>query len=147
MKEIIKSMLQLEKMAFEEIQFNRDTSASVQDMDYDMDFTRDVGTVEDGNHFVVRLTANLRSKIPDVIKVKITLTGYFTCFCDDEHLKEKLINYNSVAILFPYIRSQISLITAQPDLSPVVLPPVNIAAMFEDTEKKQINNGDGEGNK
>ncbi|MBQ7435036.1 MAG: protein-export chaperone SecB [Oscillospiraceae bacterium] len=140
MKEKAKSMLQLEKMAFEEIQFKRDTSASARDMDYDMDFTRDVGTAEDGNHFIVRLTANLRSKIPDVIKVKITLTGYFTCFCDDERLKEKLINYNSVAILFPYIRSQISLITAQPDLTPVVLPPVNIVAMFEETEAKESDN-------
>lgn len=43
---------------------------------------------------------------------------------------------NAVAILFPYIRSQISLLTAQPETTPIVLPPLNIAQLVEDAMKK-----------
>ena len=139
-KDNAKSVLQLEKMAFENIQFARDTASSAQNVDYNMEFTREVSAGEDGNHFLVKLTANLKSKESETIRIKITLVGYFICCCEDEALKMKLINYNSIAILFPYIRSQISLITAQPDLTPVVLPPVNIVAMFEETEAKESDN-------
>ena len=43
---------------------------------------------------------------------------------------------NAVAIIFPYIRSQITLLTAQPGIDPVVLQPFNIAQMVEDAMKK-----------
>lgn len=133
-EEKAKSILQLERMAFEEIQFNRNPAISLPTIEYEMRFTRDVGTSEDGDHFMVRLTANLWSKTQGILSLKIALTGYFFCSCEDTALKESLINYNSIAILFPYIRSQISLITAQPDLTPIVLPPVNIVAMFENAD-------------
>lgn len=33
---------------------------------------------------------------------------------------------NAIAIMFPYLRSQISLLTTQPNMTPVVLPAMNI---------------------
>ena len=36
---------------------------------------------------------------------------------------------------FPYIRSQISLLTTQPGLHPVMLPPMNINALLDSTEE------------
>ena len=43
---------------------------------------------------------------------------------------------NALAILFPYARSIISGITAQSGFPPIILPTVNIAKMFKDTEQK-----------
>jgi len=42
-----------------------------------------------------------------------------------------LINKNAVAILMPYVRSQLSLITAQPGMECIVMPPINVSAMME----------------
>lgn len=40
-----------------------------------------------------------------------------------------------MAIMFPYIRSQISLLTTQPGLHPGQLPPMNINALLDSTEE------------
>ena len=45
--------------------------------------------------------------------------------------QEKLIKANTVAIMFPYIRSQISLITTQPGITPVMIPPMNINGLID----------------
>jgi len=45
-----------------------------------------------------------------------------------------ILNYvtkNSVAILTPYLRSEVSLLTAQPEVEYVVLPVFNINNMLE----------------
>ena len=38
---------------------------------------------------------------------------------------------NAVAIMFPFLRSQISLLTTQPDMIPVVLPAININKLLK----------------
>ena len=45
-----------------------------------------------------------------------------------------LIKSNAVAILFPYLRTIVSTITATANISPYMLPVMNIAAMFEHKE-------------
>ena len=52
----------------------------------------------------------------------------------DESTYEHLIKANTVAIMFPFIRSQISLLTTQPGIMPVMLPPININALIEAQE-------------
>lgn len=44
----------------------------------------------------------------------------------------EMLEKNAIAIMFPYIRSYISLITTQPGMDPIVLPVMNIAAMLDD---------------
>lgn len=46
-----------------------------------------------------------------------------------------LLEKNTIAIMFPYIRSYISLITTQPGMNPIVLPAMNIIAMVNDQKK------------
>lgn len=43
-----------------------------------------------------------------------------------------LIERNTIAIMFPYVRSYISTLTTQPGMAPVVLPAMNIVAMLND---------------
>ena len=49
----------------------------------------------------------------------------------EDKIVRDLINKNAVAILMPYLRSELTLLTAQPDTDSVVLPPFNINKMFE----------------
>ena len=49
----------------------------------------------------------------------------------EDKIVQDLINKNAVAILMPYLRSELTLLTAQPDTDSVVLPPFNINKMLE----------------
>ena len=51
---------------------------------------------------------------------------------------EKLVERNGIAIMFPYVRSYVSLLTTQPGMPPIILPALNIIAMIEAQEKNRI---------
>lgn len=53
-----------------------------------------------------------------------------------ENYEKFLLEKNTLAIMFPYIRSYVSTITTQPGISPIVLPPMNIVAMIDDQNKQ-----------
>ena len=65
----------------------------------------------------------------------VQVSGFFVYEGD---ANDTIISQNTAAILMPYLRSEISLLTAQPSMEPVVIPPLNIAAMIE--ESKMQNN-------
>jgi len=44
---------------------------------------------------------------------------------------ELLIKQNAVAIILPYVRSEVTLLTAQPGMEPVVLPPLNVQNLIK----------------
>lgn len=136
-KEQIQSVLNLERMSFERIEYSRNVNAGNIPKDYEMNFTRQVLASAEGQHFRVSLTANVWSKDEDGFKLEITLVGFFSCDCQDETLKRELLNKNAIAILFPYLRSQISLVTTQPDIQPITLQPMNIVAMFEEADNQK----------
>jgi len=46
-----------------------------------------------------------------------------------------IIKMNAVAIMFPYLRSTLSMLTALMNIDPIVLPVINLVQMFENEEK------------
>ena len=46
-----------------------------------------------------------------------------------------MLEKNTLAIMFPYLRSYISIITTQPGMNPIVLPAMNIIALVNDQKK------------
>lgn len=44
----------------------------------------------------------------------------------DEETKKYILTRNTVAIMFPFIRSQISLLTTQPGVQPILLQPIDV---------------------
>ena len=50
----------------------------------------------------------------------------------DNSVYEHLVKVNTVAIIFPFIRSQISLLTTQPGMTPVMLQPINFSALIKE---------------
>ena len=66
-------------------------------------------------------------------KVFINVKGRAIFSTQQENMD--ILEKNTIAIMFPYIRSYISIITTQPGMTPIVLPAMNIAAMVNDQKK------------
>lgn len=49
-----------------------------------------------------------------------------------EDLKHEILYKNTLAIMFPYIRSEITLLTAQPGLNPILLPALNMNTLADE---------------
>lgn len=92
-------------------------------------FTRNIGKDGDGI-YRVGLAADINRE--DEFEMKLVITGYFQLDENDPN-KQILLEKNAVAILFPFLRSEITLLTTQPDMAPIVLPIVNIAALFDES--------------
>ena len=124
-------ILKLNHLLFDEITFNRVNFKSKNDLQVEFGFAfnkrengefvssiRIIGTKKDEYNFVVRAS------------------GYFQ-ISEAVEDSDILIQQNAIAIVCPYIRSQISLLTAQPEVDPVILPPMNIAQMVKESIENQ----------
>lgn len=124
-------ILKLNHLLFDEITFNRVNFKSKNDLQVEFGFSfnkreygefvssiRIIGTKKDEYNFVVRAS------------------GYFQ-ISEAVEDSDILIQQNAIAIVFPYIRSQISLLTAQPEVDPVILPSMNIAQMVKESIENQ----------
>lgn len=127
-------ILKLNHLLFDEITFNRVNFKSKNDLQVEFGFSfnkreygefvssiRIIGTKKDEYNFVVRAS------------------GYFQ-ISEAVEDSDILIQQNAIAIVFPYIRSQISLLTAQPEVDPVILPPMNIAQMVKRIYRESTQN-------
>ena len=68
-------------------------------------------------------------------ELQVSLTGFFRIDQAEgpqSQMVESLINKNAVAILMPYLRSEVTLLTAQPETDSVVLPAFNINKMLDE---------------
>lgn len=65
--------------------------------------------------------------------IEIQASGFFSYEGD---ANDTVIQQNAVAIVMPYIRSQVSILTAQPGVESVVLPPFNIVEMMKDSKRE-----------
>lgn len=69
--------------------------------------------------------------------ISITVAGYFEVFGEDD--EETILGFyktNALAILYPYLRSIVSEITSKGTQSPLILPTLNIVALFEEMEQR-----------
>lgn len=67
--------------------------------------------------------------------LEIVISGIFEFNAElrDEQ-KQIIITKNTMAILFPYLRAQVTLMTSQPDVEPIVLPAININSLLQNLE-------------
>ncbi len=126
----IKSKLQLENLAFDKIEFLREGTSS--DAELEMKIQSNIAKKNDDEMY--RVTLIVTGVKEKEYSFEIRLTGFFSFQTDTELTdkeKQEIISKNTVAILMPYMRSEISLLTAQPGMECVVLPLVNTGKMFE----------------
>lgn len=129
---VVESVLELVDLYYENTSYHFEPSDN---HDLSFNFTRSITELND-DIFRVSLQCDISS--PDnMIKLHDELIGIFKCESENEELKKQLITKNSIAIMFPYLRSHIVFITSQPKRIPINLPTVNINQMFDDAEKSK----------
>jgi len=65
--------------------------------------------------------------------LQVSISGVFEFDNDiSSDVRDELLKKNAVAILMPYVRSQVSILTAQPDTESVALPIFNIENMMSE---------------
>lgn len=126
----INSSLILKNLVFDKIEFNRDGFKNENEIKYKIEVQ-----VSYGKENISRVTIVLKANKESEYNFNIALSGYFAFdFAEelDESFKRDLISKNAVAILMPYLRSEVSLLTAQPGMDCLVLPPFNINKLMDD---------------
>lgn len=123
------SILTLQKMVFDRIEFNRKGFKNTNELEFELQVQ--IGLDENDTY---KVTLVLNGTKQDEYDIVISLSGFFK-IAEQDKLEDKiiqdLISKNAVAILMPYLRSELTLLTAQPETDSVVLPPFNINKMFK----------------
>lgn len=87
---------------------------------------------------IYKVTLILYAEKKDEYEIEISLSGFFNVnrgVANDNTDIIDLLSKNTVAILMPYIRSELSLLTAQPEMECIVMPPINVKAMIENARQ------------
>ena len=123
------SALILQKIVFDKIEFTRKGFKNTSELEFELQVQ--IGVGEDGTY---KVTLVLNGTKQDEYNITISLSGFFEIELKDkleDSVVQNLIRKNAVAILMPYLRSELTLLTAQPDTDSVVLPPFNINKMLD----------------
>lgn len=131
----INSSLILQKLVFDKIEFERKGFKNENEVTFEIQVQ--IGVAEEKDY---KVTLTLKGDKTDEYQFVISLSGYFSIdkaeLLEDKKIKD-LINKNSVAILMPYLRSEVTLLTAQPDTESIVLPPFNIHKLMENAKEQK----------
>ena len=119
------SQLKLVDLMIVESSFSR-TEKEIQDAALEMEIEKDIQKQSE-DQYEITLAVRLKEK-NNQINIYVKSKAHFTTQQENTNLIEK----NTIAIIFPYVRSHISSITSQPGMMPIVLPPMNIADMLKD---------------
>lgn len=65
------------------------------------------------------------------LNISVVANATFVYNAPNPEDERYIIETNTVAIMFPFIRSQVSLLSTQPGMMPIVLPPINTARFKE----------------
>lgn len=125
-------VLILEDIVFDKIFFDRKNFKS--DKEPVFSFEISVGKRNDGDVYKVTIVMFVEKE--KEYEIEISLSGFFsvnTNALDESTDLSELISKNTVAVLMPYMRSELSLLTAQPGMECIVMPPINVDALMEQT--------------
>jgi preprotein translocase subunit SecB len=96
-------------------------------------------THDKGNdHFEVALSVNIHSSEshPLPFNLAVSMVGKFSiCLGNiDDELKTSLLRENTLAIMFPFLRSIVASITLSANIPPLILPVINIVSAFNNND-------------
>ncbi|MEY8401837.1 protein-export chaperone SecB [Oscillospiraceae bacterium 44-34] len=127
----ISSVLKLTHIVFDEIHFKRIGFSTMGHNEAQIGIAAHKEKTGDGKY---QVSLSLRAIKKREYEAVVTITGY--CEIDENTpYKDKILSENTVAILFPYVRAQMTLLTAQPETEPLVIPAVNVNALIKQAEE------------
>ena len=126
------SILKMEHIVFDEITFVRKGFRNEESKKVSLSISSSVDAIEETSS---RVTVKLLADKENEYTARISISGFCTIE-ERSELGKELVEKNAVAILFPYLRSELSLLTAQPETDPIVLPAMNINGMLDSAKGK-----------
>ena len=100
------------------------------------DITNTTKISKDKNKMTITLAVNVFKGIEDApFYIDVVLTGYFELEGEDDISKYEA---NAIAIMYPYLRAIVSNYTSSANVSPVILPAVNVNAMLTKKVEKNL---------
>ncbi len=122
-------VLKLNALVFDDITFKRLGMHS--DNELEISFSVSIGT-NIADQDIKKVSVKVLGEKREEYSFEIQVSGFFSF---EGNAEDSIIQQNAVAIVMPYIRSEVSLLTAQPGVEPVVIPPLNIAEMMSDNKR------------
>lgn len=119
------------------IEFVNNKEYNGEEVDIDFDMAVEVHVSEDGQEMIVVLKTNIFDSQEETVypfKMSVEVEGYFKSNFEGEEQDIKKYVKNAVAILFPYVRSLISTYTANANVTPLILPTINVSKLVEKVE-------------
>lgn len=129
----ISSVLKLKHVVFDEITFKRLGFQNRKEKKAQLSFGKHVEKIDEGEY---RVSLSIKAVREEEYEAIVSVSGYCN-IPEDDSFKDRILNENAIAILFPYVRAELTLITAQPETESLTIPVVNINAMFKHAEKAE----------
>lgn len=126
----IESILKLENIYVESFDFSR---GEIVDNNPTIAFGRNISQKDENSSEVI---LQCRIDWNEETKLNVSIKGVFSVSGENEDANRILLTRNSCAIMFPYLRSQITLLTSQLNFEPIVLPIININSLLDDIERE-----------
>lgn len=115
----IKSDLKMRNLYFKECSIKR--AGKISDGEFKAELQKKIEKT--GEHtYDVELILTIEKEDCSVL---VVADAHFVYEAENYENEESVIRANTVAIMFPFVRSQVSLLTTQPGMTPIVLPPIN----------------------
>lgn len=118
-------VLKLDSLVFDKLNFKRLGEKNSHELEVNISVT--IGT-NMSDIKVKKVTINFLGNKKDEYVIEVQASGYFEY---KGEASDTVIQQNAVAIVMPYVRSQVTLLTSQPGVESVVLPPFNIVEMLK----------------
>ena len=119
----IKSTLTMENFYFSRCSIER--GPSIEGGKLNVNLTKRIEHIGD-HKYDIELSLTIDN---DDLHLVIIAKAHFIYGGDDFSREETIVHTNTIAIMYPYVRSQVSLMTAQPGMTPIVLPPINTSKL------------------
>lgn len=129
------SILKLEDLVFDKIRFDRKGFKNSNQIKY----TLETLLSKEESDKLYRVSLILNGKKKDEYNIEIGISGFFSFENNslvDETEKDEIIEKNCIAILIPYLRSQLSMLTCQPGVECEYLPIINVNALYKSDNAK-----------
>lgn len=119
----VKSDLKMNNLFFSKCSCERE--AVIEDGEYSVNLEKNIKKLEEHVYDVSIITTISKKDL----RLEVVANAQFIFDSENHSIEESIIDNNTIAIMFPFIRSQVTLMTSQPGMSPVVLPPINTAKL------------------
>lgn len=131
----MKSTLRFIDYFINKVEFYNNEQFKDEPVEIDFKITKKIKYTEDENNtFFVTLEAEIFENPKEnnyPFNMNISITGIFELDDCDIDNRKNFAEVNSIAILFPYLRSIVSTYTANANVQPLILPPINIVKMLQ----------------